>query len=375
MPSFNPINDDRARGSGGTVDAAASKAAEVTPREGSNPSFPMTKPACPRGFGATIAAGYRSVAVRCKNLAIRPLRCRSNTYGAETHAVHCISHALRPSQVLRTTARNPRGTVRLMMVAAFAAGVLASPTAAPTAQPCTRWILTHEALLLLARTFGSDEARRVFGSPCTYLVGSIAPAFSDWGMTPTMSAGDARAVRALALRAHAIIYDPEAWTFTPAGQQRDPVHAIARAAAVAHAAGAILIATPAVDLMRVLHPNERRYEAFLQAGIIGGAARYADVVELQAQGGEANVRTFAAFVRAAARQTRAANPRVIVLAGISTNPSGLRVTARQLAAAAVSVRDVVDGFWLNVPSGGPHCPRCGVPHPQVAAQLLHDFIP
>ena len=99
-------------------------------------------------------------------------------------------------------------------------------------------------------------------------------------------------------------------------------------------------------------------------------AKCADVVEIQAQGAEANPARFRQFVDAEAQQARTANPNVLVLAGISTNPDGRRVSAQQLLAAVQAVRPVVSGFWLNIPAGGKYCPRCGEPHPEVAMRLL-----
>src|SRR5271165_4663940 len=47
---------------------------------------------------------------------------------------------------------------------------------------------------------------------------------------------------------YGVLYDPEAWTFTPAAEQRDPVHAATAAAAAAHAHGLRLIVAPALNL-------------------------------------------------------------------------------------------------------------------------------
>jgi len=110
-------------------------------------------------------------------------------------------------------------------------------------------------------------------------------------------------------------------------------------------------------------------------GIAGDAARYADVIDIQAQGSETNTAAFAAFVTAAAAQARAANPHVIVLAGISTNPTGHQVSAAQMRAAITATAGTVDGYWLNIPAGGPSCPRCGQPQPQVVAAALHALYP
>src|ERR1035441_966247 len=49
-----------------------------------------------------------------------------------------------------------------------------------------------------------------------------------------------------------VLYDPEAWTFTPAAEQQNPVQAATAAAAVAHAHGMRFIVAPAIDLTNVL---------------------------------------------------------------------------------------------------------------------------
>lgn len=249
---------------------------------------------------------------------------------------------------------------------------------APPACTGTRWILNEGALQALTTAFGVDRIRAVFGSPCTFAVGKNAFAqFRDWQMTRTVSVADARNVASAAHDVSAVIYDPESWQFTPADQQHDPVAGVRVAADAAHANGAILIATPAVDLMRVLAPGAHgdRYGAFLRTGIVEGAARYADVLEIQAQGSETNVAQYRSFVAAAAQQARSANPHVVILAGLSTNPTGHHVSSTQLLQAAQSVRGIVDGFWLNVPAGGAYCPTCGTPQPQVAEGLLSAFAP
>jgi hypothetical protein len=75
-------------------------------------------------------------------------------------------------------------------------------------------------------------------------------------------------------------------------------------------------------------------------------------------------------VHQAARQARAANPRVTILAGLSTNPPGAEVTSQQLTAAIRATSGVVSGYWLNIPGRGPRCPTCNAPRPDLARQLL-----
>ena len=112
------------------------------------------------------------------------------------------------------------------------------------------------------------------------------------------------------------------------------------------------------------------FAAYLRLGLAASAARYADVIDIQAQGSEASLSRFTSFVKEAAAQARGANPHVIVLAGLSTNPSGQHVTSAQFISAYNAVRPDVNGYWLNIPAQGSACSRCGTPQPKVAVPLL-----
>jgi hypothetical protein len=174
---------------------------------------------------------------------------------------------------------------------------------------------------------------------------------------------------------YGVLYDPEAWSFTPVAEQRDPVRAAARAAAVAHAHGLRLIVTPALNLTTVLAPGTRqpRWRAFLDLNLVARLAGVADIVEIQAQSLERDTATYTAFVQAATSQASTANPRIIVLAGLSTNPPGAPVDSQQLTAAVQATRSMVDGYWLNVPGRGPRCPTCNAPRPDIALQILQSL--
>lgn len=171
---------------------------------------------------------------------------------------------------------------------------------------------------------------------------------------------------------YGVLYDPEAWTFTPVAEQLDPVQAATRAAAVAHAHGLRLIVAPALNLTTVLQPGstQPRWRQFLDLNLVGGLARVADVVELQAQSLERDPPIYAAFVRAATAQASAANPGISVLAGLSTNPPGAPVDSEHLTAAIQATRSMVVGYWLNIPGQGPRCPTCNAPRPDIAIQTL-----
>ena len=169
-----------------------------------------------------------------------------------------------------------------------------------------------------------------------------------------------------------VLYDPEAWVFTPLAEQQNPVQAAEAAAAVAHAHGLRLIVTPAIDLAAVLDPSGTgpEWRQFLDTDLVGRLAKVADVVELQAQSLEQDTRVYTAFVQAAAAQANAARPGIDLLGGLSTNPSGMVIDAAELMADIPATRPVVDGYWLNVPAPGPQCPACHAAQPAVAAQVL-----
>jgi hypothetical protein len=170
----------------------------------------------------------------------------------------------------------------------------------------------------------------------------------------------------------ALLYDPEAWSFTPRAEQLDPASAARRARDIAHAHGLSLIVAPALNLT-TLRPDPAggpRWKQFLGLGLAGSIAKVTDVLEIQAQSLERSTGTYTEFVREVAAQARAANPRVAILAGLSTNPPGAPVTSQQLTAVIHATRGIVDGYWLNIPGRGPRCPTCNSPRPDVGRAAL-----
>ena len=169
-----------------------------------------------------------------------------------------------------------------------------------------------------------------------------------------------------------VLYDPEAWAFTPVAEQQNPVRAATAAAAAAHAHGLQLIVAPAIDLATVLDSNGKgpEWRQFLDLDLVGRLAKVADVVELQAQSLEQDTRVYTAFVHSAAAQAGAARPGIDLLAGLSTNPPGVAVDAKELTADIRATRPVADGYWVNVPVPGAQCPTCHAAQPGVAVQVL-----
>jgi hypothetical protein len=253
------------------------------------------------------------------------------------------------------------------------------PTPAGTESPGRRpsWMLTRAAL---ASVLSDPAARsRLAGGPVYEILQAGQAPLGAVGAVPVVTFPSvselARALSSggLPTGTRAVLYDPEAWPFTPRAEQRDPAQAAGQALRLAHAHGLRLFVAPALNLTTLRPSSGPRWQQFLHLGLAGAMAKVADVIELQAQSLERDTSSYAAFVHAAARQARAANPRVTVLAGLSTNPPGAEVTSQQLTAAIRATSGVVSGYWLNIPGRGPRCPTCNAPRPDLARQILGDL--
>jgi hypothetical protein len=173
-----------------------------------------------------------------------------------------------------------------------------------------------------------------------------------------------------------VMYDYERWRFTPEEEQRNPAGYVKEAADLVHAKSLLFLTAPAVNLVTVMAPAEDRNrlcDTYLRLGIAADAARYADVVDIQAQRFERDTELYARFVRQAAAQARQANPKVVVLAGISTQPIGQQVTADDILRAIAATRDVVDGYWFNIPQPSEYSPLATEFRPDIAIDVLRHL--
>jgi hypothetical protein len=252
-------------------------------------------------------------------------------------------------------------------------------SAAQTSPSGPAWLLTRSALSqVLADPAARDELRssRVYEilQPGQRPLAGVAA-------EPVVTFASATALEDAVSRGqlrggiYGVLYDPEAWSFTPVAEQRDPVRAAVRAAAVAHAHGLRLIVAPGLNLATVLDPagQQPRWQKFLSLHLAGQLARAADVIEVQAQSLERDTVAYASFVRTATSQATAANPGIAMLAGLSTNPPGAPVDGQHLAAAIQATRSAVAGYWLNIPSPGARCPTCQAARPDIAIQVLRWY--
>jgi hypothetical protein len=254
-------------------------------------------------------------------------------------------------------------------------------TAPGPAGPAPAWLLARSALAQVAQD--DDVAAGLSRARVYELLQPGQQPLSLAGALPAVIFASAAELADVVGRGglpagtRAVVYDPEAWPFTPRSEQLDPAAAAKQAAGAAHAQGLQLVVAPALNLTTVLAPGAAgpRSETFLQLGLAASLARFADVLEFQAQSLERDAGTYAHFVAAAAAQARGSRPGVGVLAGVSTNPPGEPVTSAELVAAIQASRASVDGYWLNIPGVGPRCPTCNPPRPDIGIQTLQAVLP
>jgi len=213
------------------------------------------------------------------------------------------------------------------------------------------WIATLGTIRSI-RDHNEDVAAQFFDQETSYALGGWggAVAAQSWASEAQFEIDVVDGV--IPDRVRAVMYDPEAWAQTPAVEQRDPIAAFEAFASTARRAGYQVIITPHPNL--VTSPDARCQpredetveDAFLRCGITGAAARVADVVEIQAQYLETDLDAYADLVDRAAGQARAANPDIVVIAGLSTR---FAATPRTLVDAWTAVRGIVDGHYMGVP--------------------------
>jgi hypothetical protein len=242
------------------------------------------------------------------------------------------------------------------------------------------WLIAASAVLKIDAAGGSAVATRYLDIPQTTIITgrSISGTLENWRAVfalDTRSLGEIqRAVASrLSPRITMILYDPEHWSFTPRAQQMAVGPSVRQAGTLAHRAGRELIATPATNLAVSRPDGESAASAFLQTNDLAEAASGANWVEIQAQGLERDPGKYAAYIGQAVRQIRHGNPAAVIYAGLSTNPSGPSVDLAELIADAKLTSREVSGYWLNVPTQGTACPRCGQPQPQLAIELLESL--
>src|SRR5258708_32917953 len=151
----------------------------------------------------------------------------------------------------------------------------------------------------------------------------------------------------------AVAYDPELWRATPFIERLDPERYMALFAAAARRHGYAAILMPGRDLLAAgsscrQQPGEDLDAAFLRCGLAGAGARLSQIFAIQTAPIEMRATELRSFAAACAKQARAANPSVVLIATLSTQPGTRRVSGWRLSRAAAAVRPFVQGFQLNM---------------------------
>jgi len=243
-----------------------------------------------------------------------------------------------------------------------------------------RWLFAGPGIV--AAIAADAEASRLLDNTRPFVMGGryVPGVPRSWDAVPVTSFKSFDSIRntlqmgRLDPQMRGVMYDYERWRFTPEEEQRAPASYVRQAADLVHAQGLLFLTAPAVNLVTVMAPAsdpKLSYDMYLRLGIAAAAARYADIVDIQAQRFERTTELYANFVRQAAAQARQANPKVVVLAGISTQPIGQQVTADDILRAIAATRDIVDGYWFNVPRKSEYSPRATEFRPDIAIEVLH----
>jgi hypothetical protein len=277
---------------------------------------------------------------------------------------------------------NPSWTffVALGLTASFAPNPVLTHTATAESKPF-HWLFAGKAAAALA--LNADASGLLDGTEPFVFSGltfkDLPPGWKAIPIGAFKSLGDVRnalADNTLASQVRGIMYDYEKWRFTPEEEQKNPARYVKQAADIVHAYGLLFFTAPAVDLAPVQAPNSDRKhqdETYLRVGIAADAARYADVFVIQSQRFELDTTLYARFVKEAAAQARQANPKIIVIAGVSTQPSGQHVTANDILQAIDATRNFVDGYWLNIPGPSEYSPRVTEFRPDIAVDVLRGL--
>ena len=263
---------------------------------------------------------------------------------------------------------NAFGTLRLIAVAtallAAACGSTHNATKPPAGGRNMSWIISGDELAAL-RVSNAGLARRFFDNPRTFVIGTIdnqdrVPA--GYQARPALLYTSLAKLRKdvtqhrIGDTVHAILYDPEHWSKTPSGEQRDPPSALGQFFRLAHSGGYEPIAAPGRDL--TLSPiascQKRRGEvldrAFLRCGL-PRAANGASLLVIQTAPVQSSICELRVLLRGASNQLAQPAPRLI--ATLSSDPGGTsgKVWPATLLAATRAMLAYVQGLMLNFSLG------------------------
>jgi hypothetical protein len=236
--------------------------------------------------------------------------------------------------------------------AALAAGV--APAAA-AARPA--WFMTAGNVQRMSQEDPATTSH-FFNTPGSYGAGASlvrTPVQAGYATTPVLSYTSYAHFNTDIQKGHIsyaykwVMYDPEAWSGTPAKEKTNPVRYLRLFGQLAHAHGLSVVEAPSLDLCAVpgtvltRQPHESCAHWYVRVNIAGAAAAASDLYILQDESNATSLSQYDSMFSSASAQARAANPAVAVYSEVST----VDATLGQMTAAAQSISP--DGFYVAAP--------------------------
>jgi hypothetical protein len=258
-----------------------------------------------------------------------------------------------------------RGWPPLAKLAAAAAGAALVAGAALTllsggaafAATKPTWFMTAGNIQSLSQT-DSSTASHFFNTSSAYGAGASlvqTPVQAGYATTPVLGyssyakfSSDVK-TGAIKYSYKWVMYDPEDWSQTPVGEQKNPVKYMELFGQLAHAHGLKVVEAPAMDLCSVTGTNYPRLSGetcsqwYTRVNIAGAAATNGDIFVLQDESNTTNLSQYVSLYTSAAAQASAANSAVAVYSEVSTANG----TAAQMTAATESISP--DGMYVAAP--------------------------
>ena len=259
-------------------------------------------------------------------------------------------------RLLEWRPRTTRAKAGLAAVAAVGATGLAVALAAGPAGASTKpvWSMTAGNVQSMSAV-DAGTTSYFFNTSTSYGAGASlvkTPVQRRYATTPVLAytsyarfSSDIRS-SAIRYRYKWVMYDPENWSATPAGERQNPVKYMTLFGQLAHANGLKVIQAPALDLATVTgsvlprQTGESADQWFVRVNIAGKAAAAGDIFQLQDESNTTAGGQYSYMYNTTATQAQAANASVKVFSEVST----LNGTAAQMATAAKSIRP--DGFYV-----------------------------
>lgn len=144
-----------------------------------------------------------------------------------------------------------------------------------------------------------------------------------------------------------VMYDNEPWVWTPKAERKDPKGSMREFDQLAHQNGDSVINAPYGKTPGTI------------ISLDASAARSgADVIDIQAQTLQNSPRSYFSVVKRATAAIRSANPKTIVLAGLSPDPGGNPTPVADMYAGYKLTSHLVDGYWENAKQWTSHSRGC-----------------